>query len=227
MGPSTIPDKRQIRRTGFGHVSTEAEPSLLAKVYGLLAFTLVFASIGALIGYGMQPSAVLYVLPIELLLVAAINKWQEVEGWNLALLYAFAFASGVTCGPLLAVYVHGGFGWAVLESICATFLITLGLSGLAMANKTAANYRGPQLLAALVGLLALSVVAIVIGNDLLQLVVTWAGAALFSLLIYFDVQRTRSMPNTLGSAVIIALDIYLDAVNLLLRLLELMSSGDD
>ncbi len=58
-----------------------------------------------------------------------------------------------------------------------------------------------------------------------SLVIGWAGALLFSILLVVDVNRTKYAADTMGNAVVITLGIYLDIINLFLSVLRILQGG--
>ncbi|MGH2628467.1 MAG: Bax inhibitor-1 family protein, partial [Anaerolineales bacterium] len=80
----------------------------------------------------------------------------------------------------------------------------------------------PFMLVALIGLIVASIVNIWIGGSTLYAIVSWAGGIIFSVLLVIDVQRAKHMPDTMGNAVVIALGVYLDVVNLFLFVLRIL-----
>ena len=77
----------------------------------------------------------------------------------------------------------------------------------------------------LLGLIVASVANIWVGGSLLYALLSWGGALLFSVLLVFDVNRTRRTEDTMGNAVVITLGIYLDIVNLFLFVLRILSGN--
>ena len=55
-----------------------------------------------------------------------------------------------------------------------------------------------------------------------SIVIAYFGAALFSLYIGYDIWRSQQLPRTVGNAVLSACEIYVDIINLFLRLLEIL-----
>nr|MCR5618576.1 Bax inhibitor-1 family protein [Lachnospiraceae bacterium] len=53
----------------------------------------------------------------------------------------------------------------------------------------------------------------------------WIGAALFSGYIGYDFWRAQQFPKTLDNAVDCAVDIYLDIINLFLRILRILAGS--
>ncbi|MBI2765835.1 MAG: US12 family protein [Chloroflexi bacterium] len=198
---------------------------LLGKVFGLLAFSIAFAAVGGAVGYRMPPGLILPLFLAELGLIFAVNAFREREGLNLLLLYAFSFVSGLTIGPLIASYVSAGAGAVVLQAVAITGVMTVGLSGYALTTKR--NFEGlrPYLFIALLGLIVASIVNIFVGGTILNTVVSWGGAFLFSVLLIVDVNRTKYATDTMGNAVVITLGIYLDIVNLFLFVMRILNGG--
>ena len=57
-----------------------------------------------------------------------------------------------------------------------------------------------------------------------QIVTAWIGAVVFSVYIAYDFHRAQAFPKTLDNAVDSALDIYLDIINLFLKILRILGS---
>lgn len=219
--------RNRLDRAGFGQVVGELPGELLAKVYALLAFSVASAVVGGFVGYRLDASWMIVLFPLELVLVVGINFLREREGWNIVVLYAFSFVSGLTMGPLLSAYADAGMGSAVLQAAAVTGVMATGLATFAL--KTESNFARWQgfLLTALVGLIAACIANLFIGGAVLYAATGWAGAVVFSLLLVYDVNRIRYLPDTMGNAVVITLDIYLDLLNLFLFVLQILGGGDD
>ena len=86
----------------------------------------------------------------------------------------------------------------------------------------------PDFFAKLGGMLLASLFAIIIGSALCMFL-GWStyylsifAAAIFSLYIGYDMYRAQRYPKTADNAVDCAVDIYLDIINLFLRLLRIL-----
>ena len=202
---------------------------LLSKVFGLLAFSLVFAVLGGLVGARYAKDWILPLFLVELGLIFAVHWARNKEGWNLALLYAFTFVSGMTLGPLIAAYVGAGLGVIVVQAVVITGVMTAGLAAYAITTRRDFSGMAPYLFMGLLGLIVASILGIFVGGGLFSALIGWAGALLFSLYLIYDVQRTKYAEDTMGNAVVIALSIYLDIINLFLSILRILTSlqGDD
>jgi modulator of FtsH protease len=211
-----------LNRGKFGESLHELESGLLAKVYGLLAFSLVFSLTGGYVGSRIDPAWVLLAFPLAIGLIFAVHACREKEPWNLVLLYGFTFTTGLVVGPLVAAYVEAGYGAIVIQAAVATTLITVGLSAFALTIKSDLAGWSSYLFVALLALVGVSLVNLFIGDSLLYLATSGVGALIFSLYLIHDVNRIRYTPDTMGNAVVICLDIYLDIVNLFLDLIHIL-----
>lgn len=166
-------------------------------------------------------------LIIELVLVMGLAGLVQHMGlFEAATIFiGYAALNGVTISVIFAIYTT--------KSIYATFFITAGMFGvLALVGYTTSidlTRWGSYLMMALVGLLIGLVVNIFWLNSTLYWVTTVVGVLLFSALTAYDVQRLKRYEPAYGSdgatvekdAIVGALALYLDFVNLFLFLLRL------
>jgi FtsH-binding integral membrane protein len=217
-------EARRVERPASGALG-RLDSGFLGKVFGLLAFSLAFAAAGGVVGAQLGAGWILPMFIVEFALIFVIQAVREKEGLNFVALYAFAFVSGVTIGPLLAEYVSAGLGTAVLEATVVTGAMTAGISTYALTTKRNLQALRPYLFIALIGLIVALVVNIFIGGSALYAFLSWGGALLFSALLLVDVNRTKYLENTMGNAVVVTLGIYLDIVNLFLFVLSIFGGG--
>lgn len=216
--------RSDARPEPFSPAQVQARGGLLGKVMGLLAFTFVFAIVGGIVGAGLPPVLILPLFLVEIGLIFGVQWARNRQGLNLILLYAFAFVSGMTFGLPIAYYVGAGLGSIVLQAAAITGVMTVGLSLYALTTKRDFSGIGVYLFIGLLGLIVASIVGIFFGGTLLQAVLGFGGAILFSFYLIYDVQKTRTWENTMGNAVVIALGVYLDIVNLFFSILRLLGA---
>jgi FtsH-binding integral membrane protein len=212
-----------------GNVRIESQErvasGLLAKVFGLLAFTMAFAAAGGVVGSRLPSSAILPMFFVQLGLIIAVQRFREKEGVNFILLYAFAFASGLMLGPILAAYVSDGLGTAVLQAAGVTGVTTAAMGAFALTTKRDLSGLAPYLFVGVIALLAAMILNIFVGGATAYMAISWVGAMLFCGFLAYDIQKVRYAPDTMGSAVMIALSIYLDVVNLFMFVLRIITGG--
>ena len=142
----------------------------------------------------------------------------------------YSLLNGVTLSPIFLVYTG--------ESIASTFFITAGTFA-AMAifgytTKRDLSSMGSYLMMGLIGLIIASLVNMFVGSSLLMWVVSYLGVLIFVGLTAYDTQRIKEMiaqsvrdeEQTKKVALLGALNLYLDFINLFLYLLRLFGRRD-
>ncbi len=213
-----------------------AQHRFVTKVYGWMCTALVTT---ALVAYYVvtSPDILRMILGNQILFFGLIIGEL---GLVMAISAAIGRLSGMTATALFFLYAAlNGATISVIfiaftaESIALTFLITAGTFG-AMSFYGYVTRRdlttwGNLLFMALVGLIIASVVNIFVPSTLLYKVITYAGVLIFVGLTAYDTQKIKQMGSAIeeGSeterkgAVIGALRLYLDFINLFLMLLRL------
>jgi FtsH-binding integral membrane protein len=157
-------------------------------------------------------------------LSARVDRVAPTTAAGLFLVYSALV--GVTSSIILLVYTA--------TSIASTFIITAGMFG-AMAvfgtvTKRSLAGWGQFLFMGLIGLILAMIVGIFWQNDALQFVISIVGVLIFTGLTAYDAQRLKQMAVALpdgrvGSyAVVGALSLYLDFINLFFFLLRFMGN---
>ena len=80
---------------------------------------------------------------------------------------------------------------------------------------------GGLLFTVLISMVVCEIVLLILGVS--QYVFTWIGVFLFTVYIGYDTMRAMRYPHTLDNAVDCALDLYLDIINLFLKLMKLIA----
>ncbi|MBA3875829.1 MAG: hypothetical protein C0498_02660 [Anaerolinea sp.] len=144
----------------------------------------------------------------------------------LGLFFVYAATLGFTIGVITSLYR--------IESVFTAFLSASAMFGAAgiygvVTKRSLANIGG-VLTIGLFGLIAASVVNLLLPNGTLGWIISLVGVGLFTVLTAYDTQRIASggLVAVAGSvekaAVLGALQLYLDFVNLFLFLLRLLGS---
>ncbi len=187
-------------------------PTLLQAIFGnkLLFFGLIAAELG-LVFY----------------LSARVQKLAPGTASGLFLLYSAL--NGATLAMIFVIYTG--------TSIATTFAVAAGMFGaLALYGSTTKRSLagvGQFVFMGLIGLILASVVGLFVKSDGLQFVISVAGVIIFTGLTAWDAQRLKAMATALpegqtGSyAVVGALSLYLDFINLFLFLLRFLGGRRD
>lgn len=155
-------------------------------------------------------------------LSARVDKMSPVTAATLFVIYSVAV--GITTSVILLLYTG--------TSLFATFMVTAGMFG-ALAlfgtfTKRSLAGIGQFAFMGLIGLIIAMVVGLFWQNDALQFVISVVGVIVFTGLTAWDAQRLKHMAVALPDgrvgtyAVVGALSLYLDFINLFFFLLRLM-----
>jgi FtsH-binding integral membrane protein len=155
---------------------------------------------------------------------------QRLAPSTAALLFiVYSALTGVTLSFVLLAFTG--------ESVATTFIVTAGMFGaLAMyGTVTARNLQGfgQFLFMGLIGVVLASIVGIFWHSDALQFVISFIGVIVFTGLAAYDAQRLKAMAlampagQTGSYAIVGALALYLDFINLFLFLLRFLGNRRD
>ena len=170
--------------------------------------------------------ALILELVVVIFLVAAINRISAGVATTAFMLYAAL--NGLTFAFIFAFYTT--------ESVYTAFFVTAGMfavmAAIGWTTSIDLSKLGVVLLMLLFGLILATVVNLFLASSTLYWITTYAGVVIFCGLTAYDMQKLKRM-NTEGmtgevrdkSAVLGALALYLDFINLFLFLLRIFGSG--
>ena len=226
---TTYLNDRKRQRLESGEVDRISSRSFNVAMCGVLA-------------WGFLVNAVMvYFLGDMMLQVASRIKWWM---WLLAYLvptFAGIFIAAKSTNPFISfvgynlVVLPIGLMLAmilpmfpveiILKAMTLTAIVTLTMLVLAIVTPQFFLGLGRTLFVALlVGLLAEVVATFIFGYR--GMLFDWLFVIIFSGYIGYDVARSQAFPKTLDNAVDSALDIYLDIINLFIRLLSILSKNN-
>jgi FtsH-binding integral membrane protein len=172
----------------------------------------------------------LLLLLAQLGLVFYLSGWVRSMPANQAtgVFVLYAGLNGLTLSSIFLIYTAA--------SITSAFLVTAGtfavMSVYGYTTKKDLASWGSFLFMGLIGIIIASLVNMFLRNETVSWVVTYAGVLIFVGLTAYDSQRIKMM-NVLGNegtdedqkeAIIGALTLYLDFINLFLNILRIMGS---
>lgn len=188
---------------------TASVPAAVQLIFGnkLVFYALIFGELGLVV-----------------YLTNAIGRMRAAEA--VAWFMFYSFLNGITLSAIFLVYTAA--------SLTSTFLVTAGTFG-AMSvygyfTKRDLTTWGNLLLMALIGLILASVVNLFLNSTLVYWITTYVGIVIFVGLTAYDTQKIKNMSASLEidsetgkkAALMGALALYLDFINLLLYLLRLL-----
>ena len=220
--------------------TAERVTAFLRRVYGWMCFGL---AITALVAYGVMgtpglaPALVanhlvfvgLFVVQIGLVFYLSARVDRIAPGTAALLFVIYAALTGVTFSVLLLAYTGA--------SIATTFVVTAGMFGALAAFGTTTRRSlagaGQFFFMGLVGLILASIVGMFWNNDALQFLISVVGVIVFTGLTAWDAQRLKQMAVAIPGeragayAVVGALTLYLNFINLFLFLLRFLGGRRD
>ena len=222
--------------------SIEAVNAVFRKVYQFMAMGLILTSLAAYLTASSQfmlellytsraPMLIVAVAEIGLViwLSAGINKLSASSARNI--FFVYSVLNGIMCSSVLLVYTG--------ESISRAFLSTAGMFG-AMSIYGLYTQRdltgmGSFLRMGLFGLIIAMVINMLMGSSAMELYIGIFGIIIFLGLTAYDTAKIKAMSSmgfsdedTSGKiAVIGALTLYLDFINLFLYLVRLFGRHRD
>ena len=159
--------------------------------------------------------------PLALVMFAFPRVWKMPPAAAFLLFFVYAIVNGFTLSFIFFVYDIG--------TITLAFLSAAGMFGVmaiyGAVTKADLSGMGSFLFMGLIGIIIASVLNWFVASSAMDMVISYAGIAIFLGLTAYDVQRLQRAMNenpTAGVMVLGALHLYLDFLNIFLFLLRLM-----
>lgn len=181
--------------------------------------------IHSVISTGMYYVLIVVELILVIVLSARIGKMSPQTARILFLLYSFV--TGLTFSTIFVAF-H-------ISSIISIFLITaivfgiLGLIG--YTTKVDLSKMGVYLFVGLIGVVICSIINIFLGNSTFEIIISCVSLVVFLGFTAYDVQSIKNLSYEYGDndsvAIIGALKLYLDFINIFLDLITLFGKSRD
>jgi uncharacterized protein len=211
----------------------------ISKVYGWMAAALAITGLTAwwvasnenMMQFFIANRGVLIFMFIgQILLVGSLAGWiNKMSSQTATIIFViYSILTGFIFSTLFLVYTAG--------SLASTFLITGGMFAvMSIYGWTTGNDLtkfGSLLFMLLIGLIIASIVNIFLGSTMLYWIATYVGIFIFTGLIAYDTQKIKNMGAQMQEgteehrkgAILGALSLYLDFINLFLMLLRIFGS---
>lgn len=223
--------------------TVEAVNALFRKVYQYMALGLALTALTAWLTasnesmirmfYSSQAPLIIVAiaeLGLVIFLSASISRLQASTA--LLLFCVYSILNGITCSAVLLVYTA--------QSVYTAFLSTAGMFGgmsiYALYTKRDITSWGSFLHMGLIGLLVAMLVNMFVGSSTADMAISVIGIIIFMGLTAYDTAKIKALATEAGSmddesagkiAVIGALELYLDFINLFLYLLRIFGKRRD
>ncbi len=214
------------------------ERSLFADVYTWMTIGLLVTAVTAF-AVASSPDLVMTVvrgwwffllgeLALVWILSASINRLSAVAATTMFV--AYSALNGVTLSLILLIYT--------MSTVQLAFFATAGtfavMSVYGRVTKADLSSMGNLLFMGLLGLIVASVVNVFWANSTMDWIITYAGILIFTGLTAYDTQKIKQMSYEISGggeltqkvAIMGALRLYLDFINLFLFMLRLLGRRD-
>ncbi len=234
-----------IRTVGAGARATQIDAGLRAhmnKVYGLMSVAMLITG-GVAWAVGTNDSMVQAIFmtplkwvvmfaPLVLVMVfsAMINRLSTAAAQ--LFFYVYAAAMGLSISFIFAAYT----GTSIAQTFLVTAIAFAGLSLYGYTTKRDLSGFGTFLMMGLIGIVVASIVNIFLASSALAFAISVIGVLLFAALTAYDTQNIKNTylqhaqmgdQEWLGKAAIMgALQLYLDFINMFMFLLQFLGNRD-
>lgn len=206
--------------------------TFFGKVMSFFALAILCSLIGTYVtfqyGLGLfvtSPNLIMVLFIIELIIIFTSSKWREIPVLNKVMFGGFAFITGVTLAPVIAVVAasYGGV-MIVMKALLATVLTFTAAGILGWTTKMNLSGMRGFLMMGLIGLIITGILSIFFPlGGTAETIYSAFGVLLFSGFAMYDFQKLKRYPENMYIEA--ALQLYLDMFNLFLFILRLMSGN--
>jgi len=228
------------QRVFTGLMDAERESAFLRAVYGWMfvglgvtAVTAWFVAASPAIALTIARNQLIFwgliIAQFGLVIVLSARVTKMAPGTASLLFVGYSALTGVTLSFVLLAFTS--------ESVATTFMVTAGMfGGMALygtVTKRSLAGFGQFLFMGLIGIILASIVGMFWHSSGLQFVIAFCGVIVFTGLAAYDAQRLKLMAHALppgetgAYAVVGALALYLDFINLFLMLLRFFGNRRD
>ncbi len=227
------------RTAGVGSVAVDQGlRSHMLKVYNYMGSGVLLTGIVAMlfansaIGQQIMMSPLRFVLmfaPLAFVLVMSFGAQKMSQGTLQLCFWGFATVMGLSMSTIFLVYT----GASIAQTFFVTAVAFLGLSLVGYTTKKDLSAMGSFLIMGVIGLFVAMLVNMFLQSSMFNLVISAIGVLIFAGLTAYDTQRIKSEyfqyagTPWLGKAAIMgALNLYLDFINMFQFLLSFLGSRD-
>jgi len=193
--------------------------SLLAQVLGITALGLCVTALSAYLLQGAPFGVGLIAMLIGFGVLLAINATRQNEALSLGLFYLFAFLEGVGIAPVIGTYVRSVGPDIVINAALTTGVGMLTLGAVVYVTGLDLRRFAGWVYGALLALVVVGIISIFV-HFIQPTTYSWITLAIFTFLTLIDFARIRAGGDGL-TPVQMAVQIYLDAINIFLAILQI------
>lgn len=199
--------------------------ALASFLMNIIFPNLLYSGVGSAIVIG----ACVLELVVNIYFAARLTKMSKQSAWICYILYSAL--TGISFSSLFAYYSLG----SVVIAFGVTCIMFVVMAIIGHTTKTDLSKFNGLILPALIGLIIASIINIFVASTMLDWIINYAGIIIFLFLIAYDMQKLRyyyqeglSNPSIEENIMIYgAFGLYLDFINLFIRLLQIFGKRRD
>ncbi len=224
--------------------------SYMLRIYNYMAIAVAITGVAALASANMafdqstgsltSFGAAIYTSPLKWVIMFAplgfifmfgsmVNRVSVSTGQFM--LYAFGALMGLSLSSIFLIYT----GQSIVQTFFVTAAAFAGLSLYGYTTKRDLSGFGTFLVMGLIGLIIASVVNIFLASSMMSFIISVVGVLIFAGLTAYDTQRLKHMYDHVAgneqmmgrTAIMGALSLYLNFVNMFMFLLQFMGGNRD
>ena len=213
----------------------------ISKVFGTMFLGLLVTAFAALftatsdtmmeLFYGNNLVFVLLIAELVIVFALSTRVGKMGYGTTQAMFYLYAVINGITLASIFYVYELG-----TIYVSFFTASISFGVMAIyGMVTKKDLTNIGNMLMMALIGVIVAMLINLFVGSETLDIIISFVAVAVFVGLVAYDTQKLKSYYySSVGDyqmqrkiAIMGALSLYLDFINIFLQLLRIFGSNRD
>ena len=229
----------------FGDSIAQQQSGAIAKTFisNVFTFMLMALAISSLVAYfvgtDIELLTLIYTTPLKWVAFLAplglvflmAGRFQKMSAQTLLIIFLlYSVLMGVSLGSIVAIYSPT----AIVKTLGITAATFGTMAVLGYTTKTDLSKMGTYLYMALIGIIIASVVNWFLASSQLDYLISIGGVIIFTGLTAYDMQKIKRIGSSLDSydnnasklAIMGALNLYLDFVNLFLFLLRIFGGRD-
>lgn len=214
------------------NLKTIASQEVVAKSFLFMVVALIITAVASfttspLIAYRMLTGNGFFILLIAELAIVMVSNWAVSKNNAILagiLFAAYSYLTGVTCSILFVAYTTASI--TVIFLVTAAIFAIMAIFGLV--TKKDLSSAGSILMMGLLGIIIVSFVNLfLLKSSMLDTIICGIGVLVFVGLTAYDTQKIKRLVavsndgNVLTLALMGAFELYLDFINLFLKLLRL------
>jgi modulator of FtsH protease len=222
----------------YDSINTQAQGAvrdtnkMIRNTYMLLAMTMVFSTVTAVISMAINPPFIVYLgsIIVSFIMLFVINKKQNTAA-ALPLTFLFTGLMGFGLGPILNSYLALPNGGQIVATALGMTAVTFfGLTGYVMSSRRDFSFMGGFLAAGsivlIVAMLAMFILPL-FGVDVSGMQLAFSAAVVLLMAGFLLYDTSNIINGTYTNYIMATVGLYLNVYNLFVHLLSLVGAFND